>query len=116
MESKAIINLGLVAHVDAGKTTVTEQLLYRGGVLRQAGSVDGGTAQTDFLPVERQRGISVMASSAMLEVDGVQLNIIDTPGHVDFSGEVERGFIYFRLRDFDSIRCRRGASPNRGAF
>ena len=90
MESKAIINLGLVAHVDAGKTTVTEQLLYRGGVLRQAGSVDGGTAQTDFLPVERQRGISVMASSAMLEVDGVQLNIIDTPGHVDFSGEVER--------------------------
>lgn len=85
-----IINLGLVAHVDAGKTTLTEQLLYRAGALRTAGRVDDGTAQTDGLQVERERGISVRAASAMLTWEDVQINLIDTPGHVDFSGEVER--------------------------
>ena len=84
------ITIGVVAHVDAGKTTLTEQLLYRAGVLRQAGSVDQGTAQTDFLEVERSRGISVKASSARLQRGNMQVNIIDTPGHVDFASEVER--------------------------
>lgn len=81
---------GLLAHVDAGKTTLTEQLLCHGGALRQAGSVDRGTARTDFLSVERERGISVRTSTAVLEYKGVELNIIDTPGHVDFAAEVER--------------------------
>ena len=84
------ITLGVAAHVDAGKTTLTEQLLYKAGVLRQAGSVDQGTAQTDFLDVERRRGISVKASSAVLQWQNMQVNIIDTPGHVDFASEVER--------------------------
>lgn len=85
-----IVNIGILAHVDAGKTTLTEQLLYRGGALRAPGSVDGGTAQTDYLPVERRRGLSVRAASACLERDGVRLTVVDTPGHADFSVEVER--------------------------
>lgn len=84
------INIGIVAHVDAGKTTLTEQLLYRSGTTRAAGSVDEGTAQTDFMQVERERGISVKASVASLEWNGTRINLIDTPGHVDFAAEVER--------------------------
>lgn len=84
------ITIGVLAHVDAGKTTLTEQLLCHGGALRQAGSVDRGTARTDFLSVERERGISVRTSTAVLEYQGTELNLIDTPGHVDFAAEVER--------------------------
>ena len=82
--------MGILAHVDAGKTTVTEQLLYLAGAIRTAGRVDSGTAQTDWLEVERRRGISVRASETALHWGGLQLNLIDTPGHVDFAGEVER--------------------------
>lgn len=92
-ESKKVhkhICAGLLAHVDAGKTTLTEQLLYHSGELRTAGSVDRGTSQTDFLEVERTRGISVKAASVSIHKDGFQLHIIDTPGHVDFASEVER--------------------------
>ncbi len=85
-----IINIGIFAHVDAGKTTLTEQLLLACGKIRQAGSVDSGTAQTDFLSVERERGISVMATTTDIEWNGYHINIIDTPGHVDFAGETER--------------------------
>ena len=85
-----VINLGMVAHVDAGKTTTTEQMLYRCGRLRQPGSVDEGTAQTDWQPVERERGISVSLATTVMERDGVRINLIDTPGHADFVGEVER--------------------------
>ncbi|MGI5959041.1 MAG: GTP-binding protein [Massiliimalia sp.] len=85
-----ILNVGIVAHVDAGKTTVTEQILYQSGAVRRAGRVDEGTAQTDFLEVERMRGISVRASSVSVMYQGKQLNLIDTPGHVDFVAEVER--------------------------
>lgn len=85
-----ILNLGLVAHVDAGKTTLTEQLLFQSGATRSAGSVDQGTARTDFMQVERERGISVKASAAVLEWKGTRFNLIDTPGHVDFAAEVER--------------------------
>lgn len=85
-----MINLGILAHADAGKTTVTEQLLLLSGSIRKAGSVDSGTTQTDCLDVERRRGISVRSASVVLEKDGVQIHLIDTPGHVDFLGEVER--------------------------
>lgn len=85
-----MINLGILAHADAGKTTVTEQLLLLSGSIRKAGSVDSGTTQTDWLDVERRRGISVRSASVVLEKDGVQIHLIDTPGHVDFLGEVER--------------------------
>ncbi len=83
-------NIGVVAHVDAGKTTVTEQLLYRAGALLRPGSVDDGTAQTDYMDVERSRGISVRSGCAAFQWQGRELNLIDTPGHADFAAEVER--------------------------
>lgn len=88
--SSGIRNIGILAHVDAGKTTVTEQMLFKSSVIRSLGSVDKGTAHTDSLEVEQQRGISVKAASANLSWKGVEINIIDTPGHIDFSAEVER--------------------------
>lgn len=88
-----IVNIGIVAHVDAGKTTLTEQLLFRSGATRSAGSVDSGTTQTDSLLFERERGISVQAASASLLHKGVKINLIDTPGHVDFAAEVERSLL-----------------------
>ena len=83
-------NIGIFAHVDAGKTTLSEQLLAHAGAIRTKGSVDSGTAHTDTLPVERRRGISVKATCVSLQHKNVQINLIDTPGHVDFSAEVER--------------------------
>ncbi|MEE1065053.1 MAG: translation factor GTPase family protein, partial [Acutalibacteraceae bacterium] len=83
-------NIGILAHVDSGKTTLSEQLLYLTGAIRSLGSVDAGTAATDSLSVEKQRGISVRTATASAEWKGVTINIIDTPGHIDFAGEVER--------------------------
>ncbi len=83
-------NIGILAHVDSGKTTLTEQLLYLTGAIRSPGSVDAGTTATDSLSVEKQRGISVRTATASAEWEGVTINIIDTPGHIDFAGEVER--------------------------
>jgi ribosomal protection tetracycline resistance protein len=88
--ARTIRNVGIVAHVDAGKTTVTEQFLFRAGALAAAGSVDRGTCASDSLSVERERGISVRLATISFEWDNVRFNIIDTPGHVDFSAEVER--------------------------
>lgn len=85
-----IINIGIIAHADAGKTTLTEQLLFEAGELRTLDSVDGRNTQTDWLDIERQRGISVKASSTRLFWKDCQINLIDTPGHVDFAGEVQR--------------------------
>lgn len=83
-------NVGIFAHVDAGKTTLSEQLLLKAGAIRAAGSVDSGTAHTDSLPVEHRRGISVRASCVQLNWRGEEINLIDTPGHTDFSAEIER--------------------------
>lgn len=82
--------MGIVAHVDAGKTTTTEHMLFESGRIRSLGRVDAGTAQTDWLDVERERGISVRAASAAFRWKDCTINLIDTPGHVDFSSEVER--------------------------
>jgi ribosomal protection tetracycline resistance protein len=82
--------LGILAHVDAGKTTLTERLLYCAGVIDQPGSVDEGTTQTDSLALERQRGITIKSAVASFTVDGTCVNLIDTPGHPDFVAEVER--------------------------
>src|ERR1700760_610401 len=87
---RAILNLGILAHVDAGKTTLTERLLYTTGVIDALGSVDAGTTQTDSLALERQRGITIKSAVASFVVDGVTVNLIDTPGHPDFIAEVER--------------------------
>ncbi|MBW4081545.1 translation factor GTPase family protein [Paenibacillus sp. S150] len=89
-QGKERINVGIFAHVDAGKTTTTEHILYESGRIKAVGSVDSGTALTDSLEVERQRGISVRAALASFGWRGVQVNLVDTPGHVDFLSEVER--------------------------
>ncbi|MCL1786845.1 MAG: TetM/TetW/TetO/TetS family tetracycline resistance ribosomal protection protein [Defluviitaleaceae bacterium] len=85
-----LTNIGILAHVDAGKTTTVEQMLHLYGGLRTPGSVDKGNTQTDFLTIEQQRGISVANASVSLETATHKINIIDTPGHMDFTGEVER--------------------------
>jgi ribosomal protection tetracycline resistance protein len=85
-----IRNVGIFAHVDAGKTTTTEHILFESGRIRSLGSVDTGTAQTDRMEVERERGISVRAAVTRFTRNGVQVNLIDTPGHVDFLSEVEQ--------------------------
>src|SRR6187200_3068895 len=84
------LNLGILAHVDAGKTTLTEGLLHAAGVIDVVGRVDDGTTQTDTLALERQRGITIKSAVASFVVDDVTINLIDTPGHPDFIAEVER--------------------------
>jgi ribosomal protection tetracycline resistance protein len=85
-----IINIGIVAHVDAGKTSLTERLLYSVGVIDEMGSVDQGNTQTDSLALERQRGITIKSAVVSFAIDDVTVNLIDTPGHPDFIAEVER--------------------------
>jgi ribosomal protection tetracycline resistance protein len=84
------LNLGILAHVDAGKTTLTERLLYAAGVIDELGSVDRGTTQTDTLALERQRGITIRSAVVSFAIGDVTVNLIDTPGHPDFIAEVER--------------------------
>jgi ribosomal protection tetracycline resistance protein len=84
------VSLGIVAHVDAGKTSLTERLLFAAGVIDEIGSVDDGSTQTDTLELERQRGITIKSAVASFSVGGVTVNLIDTPGHPDFIAEVER--------------------------
>src|SRR3989441_2882634 len=84
------LNLGILAHVDAGKTTLTERLLYTTGVIDVVGSVDDGSTQTDTLALERQRGITIKSAVVSFTIDDVTVNLIDTPGHPDFIAEVER--------------------------
>jgi ribosomal protection tetracycline resistance protein len=84
------LNLGILAHVDAGKTTLTERLLFDAGAIDQVGSVDAGTTQTDSLELERERGITIRSAVASFAIDGLAVNLVDTPGHPDFIAEVER--------------------------
>lgn len=90
---KQILNIALLAHVDAGKTSLTEQLLFHTGILKSVGNVDKGTSVSDYLNVEKERGISVMASHMSFEYHEHQINIIDTPGHADFISEVEKSLL-----------------------
>ncbi|MEV6346185.1 elongation factor G [Actinoplanes sp. NPDC051851] len=83
-------NIGILAHVDAGKTTLTERILFATGLVHRTGEVHDGTTVTDFDPQERERGITIFAAAVSCEWGGHRLNLIDTPGHVDFSDEVER--------------------------
>ena len=84
------LNLGILAHVDAGKTTLTERLLHAAGVIDEIGRVDDGTTQTDVLALERRRGITIRSAVVSFVVDGLTVNLIDTPGHPDFIAEVDR--------------------------
>lgn len=83
-------NIGIAAHIDAGKTTVTERILYFTGRTHRIGEVDDGEATMDWMPQERERGITITAAATTAEWKGHRINVIDTPGHVDFTAEVER--------------------------
>ena len=85
-----IINIGVLAHVDAGKTTLTESLLYTSGAIAESGSVDRGTTRTDTTFLERQRGITIQTAVTSFQWKDIKVNIIDTPGHMDFLAEVYR--------------------------
>ena len=83
-------NIGVIAHIDAGKTTVTERILFHTGHISRLGSVDDGTTVTDFMPQERERGITIQSAAITTNWRNHQINIIDTPGHIDFTAEVQR--------------------------
>ncbi|MDD2654320.1 MAG: GTP-binding protein, partial [Candidatus Omnitrophica bacterium] len=85
-----IRNIGLVAHIDAGKTTTTERILFYTGKIHRMGEVNEGTTPMDWMPQEQERGITITAASINCSWKDYQINIIDTPGHVDFTVEVER--------------------------
>jgi ribosomal protection tetracycline resistance protein len=85
-----LLNLGIVAHVDAGKTSLTERLLYEAGAVSRPGSVDEGTTRTDSMELERRRGITIRAAVTSLRLGDLTVNLLDTPGHPDFIAEVER--------------------------
>jgi elongation factor G len=83
-------NIGIIAHIDAGKTTTTERILFYTGKTHRIGSVDDGTTVTDWMVQERERGITIVSAAVSAEWKGYQINIIDTPGHIDFTAEVQR--------------------------
>jgi elongation factor G len=83
-------NIGIIAHIDAGKTTTTERILFYTGKTHRLGSVDDGTTVTDWMVQERERGITIVSAAVSAEWKGYQINIIDTPGHIDFTAEVQR--------------------------
>jgi elongation factor G len=89
-DARKIRNIGFIAHIDAGKTTVTERVLYLTGRIRKVGGVDQGTTAMDWMPQEKERGITITAAATTAYWHDHQVNIIDTPGHVDFTAEVER--------------------------
>ena len=83
-------NIGIVAHIDAGKTTVSERFLHHSGMIHRVGEVHEGQAQMDWMPEERERGITITAAATTFDWDKHEIHLIDTPGHVDFTIEVER--------------------------
>jgi len=83
-------NIGIIAHIDAGKTTTTERIMFYTGKTHRIGSVDDGTTVTDWMVQERERGITIVSAAVSAEWKGYQVNIIDTPGHIDFTAEVQR--------------------------
>src|ERR671925_51701 len=83
-------NIGIIAHIDAGKTTTTERIMFYTGKTHRIGSVDDGTTVTDWMVQERERGITIVSAAVSAEWKGYQFNLIDTPGHIDFTAEVQR--------------------------
>ena len=90
MSLERIRNIGIIAHIDAGKTTATERFLYYAGQTHRIGEVHDGAAAMDFRSDERERGITISAAASTFVWNNHQINLIDTPGHVDFTAEVER--------------------------
>jgi len=99
-------NIGIIAHIDAGKTTTTERILFYTGKTYRLGNVDEGTTVTDWMEQERERGITIVSAAVTAEWKGYRINLIDTPGHIDFTAEVQRSL---RVLDggvvvFDSVQ------------
>ena len=90
---KGIINIGILAHVDAGKTTITENFLFISNAINDLGSVNQGSSVSDSMSLEKERGISIRSSSISFLWKNYTINLIDTPGHTDFSAEVERALV-----------------------
>src|SRR5260221_4668377 len=103
-------NFGIIAHIDAGKTTTTERIMFYTGMTHRIGSVDDGTTVTDWMVQERERGITIVSAAVSAEWKGYQINIIDTPGHIDFTAEVQRSLRVLdgRVVGFDAVQ---GAEP-----
>src|SRR5262245_33739876 len=106
MDVDKIRNIGIIAHIDAGKTTTTERILFYAGASHRMGDVDEGTTITDFDPEEQERGITIYSAAISCQWRDWRINIIDTPGHVDFTAEVERslrvldgGVVVFSARE-----------------
>lgn len=89
-DQKLIRNMGFMAHIDAGKTTTSERVLYHAGEIRKTGETHEGKSQLDYLEEEKKRGITITSATTTVFWKSHQINIIDTPGHVDFTAEVER--------------------------
>ena len=90
MSLKNMRNIGIMAHIDAGKTTTTERILYYTGKIHRIGEIDDGAATMDWMTQEQERGITIQSAATTTYWRDCQINIIDTPGHVDFTAEVER--------------------------
>ena len=101
------ITVGILAHVDAGKTTFSEQVLYHTGVIRKRGRVDHADSFFDLNPIEKRRGITVFSDQAYFDLNGDTIHWLDTPGHVDFSAEMERS-----VRAMDAAVLLLSASPS----
>ncbi|HAF06880.1 TPA: elongation factor G, partial [candidate division WOR-3] len=98
MEQNLIRNIGIIAHIDAGKTTTTERILFYTGKIHRIGEVDDATATMDWMEQERERGITITSAVTSVNWKDFKINIIDTPGHIDFTAEVERS-----LRVLDGV-------------
>src|SRR6516225_3271000 len=90
LDLKHVRNIGIIAHIDAGKTTTTERILYYTGMVHRIGEVHDGAATTDYMDQERERGITITAAAVTSSWRDHQINLIDTPGHIDFTAEVQR--------------------------
>src|SRR5260221_1921870 len=90
LDLNKVRNIGVIAHIDAGKTTTTERILYYTGMVHRIGEVHDGAATTDYMDQERERGITITAAAVTSSWKDHQINLIDTPGHIDFTAEVQR--------------------------